>query len=337
MFYTERNGKLLGILLLSWIFVLFAAAAAAAAELVRTSPAADAVVRGNREDVQIKANFLTEKDRFLSSENFRIKVNGFDCLSSTLVLGNTVVCKASSMLRYGDNKVIIEYPGADEKWTIYEWSFRLVEDGQGAGKKRGELTCNAKEAFEQGDVLKVKLEARTGGRAYFAIEPLLYRKEMRETSPGVYEGEYEVQEGDNLRQGVLTAQVVYSDGRFEDYRCAQKVDLAAYLFRVHIKTPEPDSEVGQYFDITGVTRPNSRISLVPRMTVAGSSLNSYIAGAAASVNQGAIEVMADEEGNFSVHFGFPLRLPGTLHRFTVTAIDPNGLRSIPYSFSVKVK
>lgn len=85
---------------------------------------------------------------------------------------------------------------------------QAVPDPQGAktspGPRIQELMSNAATSpFGLGKVVQVGIQGDPGALAVFDIGQARTGIAMRETTPGVYVGEYRVQEGDNLRQATI--------------------------------------------------------------------------------------------------------------------------------------
>jgi len=117
-------------------------------------------------------------------------------------------------------------------------------------------------------------------------------------------------------------------------------ELSSYFFKVKILSPKEDEEVGLYFDIIGITKPNILVNIVPQPNLGGWERSfTQTTKSSLGANPGAIEVTSDEEGYFKIRFGFPIKIPiiSVSYKFIVTAIDENGYRSLPAIFTVKVK
>lgn len=280
------------------------ACGANAIELLRTYPESNEHITTRKADLTLRLTFQSDGDFYLSSEHFKMWLNGKDISRECLVLGNSVSCKPKFYLQSGENHVKIMYKRSKtSEMTPYEWSFIIDETSQtkATPTDRTSLTFNSEEKLGEGDILDVKLVAAPNGNAAFSLGSLIYNRPMKEESPGVYRGIYEIKFGDGIQGEHITATLRHGDGSVETFATKQTVSIAAFLFKVRILNPLPDSTVGQYFDIEGKTRPGSRVSIAPSLAVGGSSLGDYLTGSNITSNtQGAIEVFADEKGYFKV-------------------------------------
>ncbi|MDQ7826469.1 MAG: hypothetical protein RDV48_26945 [Candidatus Eremiobacteraeota bacterium] len=324
----SRNhlGRVLLLLLVAVIFLLSTAGGAGAIEINRVTPAPGAVVEEEKPTVYIY--FTLAKKEELNPGKLKVFLNDKDVSWKCLSLPQSVSLEPSFRFPEGTNTIRVLYDRGEGDPLRYEWSFTIKTKET---VKSG-LTHNAADTLFEGDMLEVSLKAEPGGKASFSIGSLKQGIAMEEESTGLYKGKYRVSRDDTLKNEKITARFTSREGSATDYEAEKPVKIAGYFFKVRIMKPLNDSKVDSYFDIEGKTRPGAKVSIAPQTGFMGSFGTNVPSGA-----QGAIEVMADENGFFKLHYGFPIKLPGTQHRFIVSAWDKDGNRSIPYVFSVKVK
>ncbi len=302
------------------------------AQEITTNPQRDSVTEASLEYFQIEANLF----RYSNPENIKIIINGHNASPFTTLIAKKLMIPASEFLKYGKNDVELSFTeGSDGKTVLHSWSFTLKEPSPGR-----ELTHNAPEKLEEGDVLEVTLKASPYGKAKFSINPIITDINMTETSPGVYNGKYEIRHGDNIKNGILTSDIVYPNGEAGHFVSSKKLNISAYFFKVKIISPQQDEEVDLYFDIEGRTRPNSAVYIVPQTGIGGWG-NLFTSPTKSSLGSvpGAIELAADSKGYFKIHYGFPIKVPlmSMKYKFFITATDSEGNKSMTTILSVQVR
>lgn len=205
--------------------------------------------------------------------------------------------------------------------VIRQWTFDVVPT-----ELIQSVTHNGKDALGEYQELKVKMEAEPGVRATFSIDNKRKEYPMTEVSRGVYEGTYTVKPGDYYL-GVPIQGNLHLGSRKESRDADKPATLFGHLFRVHIVEPLSGKAPSNTFKIKGRTRPGSKVSLVPRL-----SLNSKTPAPSSrwsSNGGGNIEGRADEDGFFEVEYGLPMKVPGVNVVLSVYAVSPDGERSVP--------
>jgi hypothetical protein len=305
--------------------LLFTVSGARAFEIVRVIPSPDSTIEETRPALLIYIK--TGGQEQIDQKKLRLTINGNEASWKCLVMPNCITCNTEFRFPDGRNLIKFRYEGNGAPLD-YEWSF-VIKPGESIS---GVVTHDARDKLQESDVLTVTLKGPAGGRARFDIGTFKTGLPMEEISPGIYEGKYEVQKNDSAKEQDILVRLQAKDGDAHNYISESKVTIAAYFFKVRILSPKPDSEVDSYFDIVGRTRPHSKVSIAPNMVFTGGMGTNTSPG-----GLGAIEVMADEKGNFKVHYGFPIKVHGMNYRFVVTAWDADDNKSFPVSFFVKVK
>ena len=175
------------------------------------------------------------------------------------------------------------------------------------------------------------MQAPRGGKAWVHIDYLLKKFDLVENFPGNYEGSYKVSTGDYVNKAKVLGYYENSKGQITEIKANEPLNILTSIFQVMVISPVSGEKVGQYFSIVGRTRPGSKVTLAPGVTFQSGGVKSPSQG------QGGISQYADEEGNFNIYFGLPLRIKGLKFSFTIFAIDPLGNRSLPATFIVYVR
>jgi hypothetical protein len=312
------------IIAFSFIFFSLFPSCVQAFEIIRVVPAPDSIIEEIKPAVviYIKAGEKEEIDQ----KRIHLVINGNEASWKCLVMPGCISCTTEFRFPDGMNTIKFNYEGK-ERTLDHEWSF-VIKPRESIS---GVVTHDARDKLQENDILTVEMKGPAGGKALFDIGTFKTGLPMEEVSPGIYQGRYEVQKNDNARDQDILVKLIAKDGEAH-YISQTRVTLAAYFFKVRILSPKPDSEVDNYFDIIGRTRPHSKVSIAPNMVFTGGMGANTSPG-----GLGAIEVMADEKGNFKVHYGFPIKVHGMNYRFVVTAWDADDNKSFPMSFYVKVK
>lgn len=210
---------------------------------------------------------------------------------------------------------------------VRRWQFEVVEVSLIES-----VTHNAEEALGEYQELQVQIVAAPGERVTFSIADERHEYPTEEVSEGVYEGVYTVMPGD-YHLGVPIRAHLYSGEGEEQHDSEKPASLFGHLFRVHIIEPLSGKAPSNNFLIKGRTRPGSKVSLVPRL-----SLSSNTPAPSSRWDRdggGSIETRADEDGFFEVEYGVPIALPSLSVVLSVFAVTPEGERSVPITLRYK--
>ena len=204
---------------------------------------------------------------------------------------------------------------------VKKWNFEVVPT-----EFIKSVTHNGREALGEYQDLKVRMEAEPGIKATFTIDTKRKEHPMTEVSRGVYEGTYTVKPGDYFL-GVPIHGHLHFGSRKESRKSEEPAKLFGHLFRVHIIEPVAGKAPSKNFTIKGRTRPGSKVSIVPRL-----SLNSNTPAPSSRWGRGGggnIEAQANDEGFFEIDYGVPITLPNLSVVLNVYAVSPSGERSVP--------
>lgn len=309
--------------LFALLVMYFLAMPTMALEVTRVEPEPDSELQETEPIIRIYV--APAKGEIIDPNKISILLNGKKIANRCLVIQNGITCVPDDRFPQGKNTLQFIYAGTPQREFSWSFTVRNVSD------PKGELTHNATNgALQEGEILEVELKSKPGGSARFDIGNWKEDMAMREESPGVYKGSYKVERMNSAKDQIVSASLRLPGGETLHFESPRRVTISAYFFKVKILSPANDSEVANYFDIIGRTRPGSRVSLAPQLHFTG-GIGANPGG------MGAIEVMADEKGNFKIHYGMPIKIPGMQLNFMVTARDTEGNISLPVSFSVKIK
>lgn len=321
--------KKTSIITICFIFMLLLRGNANSMDIIRVVPAPDSTVESVKPTLYVY--YSASENEKIDLDKVKLWLNGNSVTWKCLVMQNCISCDTSFRFPQGKNTIRFLYDS--EKPSEYTWSFNVKTRDEIKSDSKGIFTHNYEEPLQEGDAFEVKLVSEPGGKAVFNIGSWKKDISMKETSPGVYEGKYIVERYDNVKDQPITAAVSIKSKGLLQYESDKRISISAYFFKVKIISPKSDTKVEPYFDIIGRTRPKALVSVAPNTGFSGG----IGADTGGSSTQGAIEVMADEKGYFTIHYGFPIKLPGMKHRFFVIATDNEGNKSFPITFSVQVK
>jgi hypothetical protein len=221
----------------------------------------------------------------------------------------------------GPVEVRFAYRTAAGQAVDQTWSFQVKPRSHIASVRH-----DAAGELGQYDDLQVEMQADPGGQAWFEIEGLADEVPMQEVSPGLYRGAYSVEPGDFRLQAAVIGHLRLDSGT-SALAADHPVSVFGHLFRVRVYEPLNGAQVPLNFVIRGRTRPFARISVTPRI-----GFNDALTAPTRDNPEndtGTIPGEADAQGNFSINYGFPIKLPSMRLAFTVVATDAEGNRSIP--------
>jgi hypothetical protein len=130
------------------------------------SPAADEMIQNNRP--LIRASFSPET---VNSSSIRIFVNDKDVTPSAIKTNSFIMYNPLSPLPEGRNEVRLRYTDTGEKsWEFYVDTMNLIYS----------VKHDASEVLVTADEIIITMEGRTGARAWFSIENIIYDIPMEE-------------------------------------------------------------------------------------------------------------------------------------------------------------
>ncbi len=261
----------------------------------------------------------------------RLWVDGKEVSGSCLRTPMFVSYQPMSEMKKGSVRVRFTIPVVGKEPTELRWTFKVDPTGR---IKRVSYTHDGGDQLQEYDELTVTMEAETGGEAWFTIERIQGKHELKEIEEGIYQGTYLVKPGDYAMGAKVKAYLTFGP-KTEEKEADQDIVIFGHLFRVKIYEPADGSEVETQFKIRGRTRPDCKVILVPNigfndnMAAPNSSNVNTATGQAAGGTTGSIETNADANGFFEFNYGVPLRLPNMRVVMNIYAVDPEGERSVP--------
>jgi len=310
------------------VLVIMLEASACALEIIGIQPADGSTAHNPRPRISIE--FKDQEALAVNKKKVIVKLDGEDISARLLGLGRFLIYVPAVLLRSGLHTITLEYPGKDGSLISRESAFTIA-----LPKLIRSLSHNGLEPLVADDVLEVVMEAPPGGKAEFAYGDLLARHPMKEIKPGIYKGAYKIPFGEQKTRSTLIGYYTSPGGDIDVLEADQLLNIHAMFFKVHILSPKMGEEVGNYFAIKGRTRPFSEVHILPMASVGGFDASPNSSGTGKGL--GVITKKADENGEFEVFYGVPIKIGGMKFNVTVYADDPEGNRSLYYTFWVKVK
>lgn len=308
-----RKSAFLVVLIL--LFGLLVATGWAEGTSLLLSPPPDGEVQSNDLIVSVTVSGPLSKSLKLSTA--KLFVDGRNVTGLCLRTEEYMSFRPMTPLELGLVEARLEFANG----VIRQWNFRVVPT-----KLIESITHNGSDALGEYQELKVQMKAEPGLKATFSIDKKRKEYPLEEISRGLYEGVYTVAPGDYFLEVPIHGHIHL--GTRKESRSSEKMaTLFGHLFRVHIIEPLSGVAPSNNFMIKGRTRPNSKVSIVPRLsfnsnTPAPSSRWSKSGG-------GSIETHADDEGYFEIEYGVPIRVPSLSVVLAVFAVSPSGERSVP--------
>lgn len=300
-----------------WLLLLCLALSAGARDLIHVTPGQGEVVTGGRPVITINI----PKNAPIPYDSARIWVNGKE-VGGLLRTPMFVSYQPPGELPEG--KVDVRFTAGN---TTLSWDFVI--------KYRQSITSVSHDAVEnlgEYDEVKVTMKGEPGGKAWFDLEGLAEKVPLEEKEAGVYTGQLLIEPGSNKMGAKLTA-FLRLGPRTHQLSSEKPVNVFGGLFRVKIFGPPSGSKVDSTFNLTGRTRPGSKVICAPNLGIADGITPPVtatdIAGRRQGATTGSVEATADEKGYFTIEYGVPIVLPNLQVAMAVYAIDPQGNRSAP--------
>lgn len=207
----------------------------------------------------------------------------------------------------------------------------MASDGYGNSNTAQSLfidrfTVQPIQQLEPGAELNFTLIGAPNARASFSINGVTYNQPMRETSRGVYQGQYVVrrqdyfpasgttvtaslQAGNQLVRARLDQNLVASNG--------SNTNTSTNQIPLEILSPQNNSQVSGTVEVRGKSAPNATVdvSVQAKTSLAG------LIGFNRNVFSRTIE--ADSQGNFSFSFQPVISVPGTQYQVSLNATKGN--------------
>lgn len=257
----------------------------------------------------------------MDTDSVVLRVNGVDRAREAQINENLVSYTPRADLPAGENQ--IEFIARDKAGNEVRgiWTFIVTQ----ASDIVKSLTHTGTRNLEPGDTLTVTLQGEPGGRATFSIGRTVIDRPMRETSPGVYVGEYVVRKGDVFNKDVVTASLTTSLGSSFNIEAAERVGFVAGSLGVPtITSPAEGDRVSSPLIVRGRADKGSRV----RVRIEYSALALGILRLTGAVYDRVVET--DANGNWSTG---EIRLEGAAgtrgadYTVSVTSVAADGKES----------
>lgn len=261
-------------------------------------------------------------------KNYTITLNGNDITFLSHKSKNRISLNPLQYLSFGKNqvKIAVDVNGQliEKQWCFtYDKNVNITN-----------IDFEPKDALIEGDELKVKMEGRPGGRAWFNLTDKIANIPMDETYSGSYEGTYKVKRGDLIKGVPITCYLDIPNENISRLESKELVSIQADFFRIRIISPKNAEQVEQNFKICGRTRPEATVRLTAKIElkkIAGINLGNI------KTESGGIKAKADQNGYFEIEFGFPIKVKDISFNLTFFATDLNGNCSLPAMLTVYTK
>lgn len=173
---------------------------------------------------------------------------------------NGITFQPSEDLALGEHLVGVQVTDRAGNVAIQRWNFNVASTRQFA------ITAfehTATDPVSPGDVIRVRLEAPAAGTASYAIGNMEPR-DLRQTQPGVYTGEYTVRKTDAFEDAVVTARYTSKNGQVFTVESNQKVNSKAAptrqtLDKPIIDQPQNNQQVTSPLVVRGRAEPGSDV------------------------------------------------------------------------------
>ncbi|MHB1190198.1 MAG: hypothetical protein ACYC08_05090, partial [Armatimonadota bacterium] len=128
------------------------------------------------------------------------------------------------------------------------------------------VTLNSTGPFQEEDVLTLTVQGKPDGKGTFTVPGVKENISLTEIRPGVYQGEYIVQPGDELYNVPVTATIDYADKSSLSLasRPVTIKTIPGYLPR--IISPHQGSEIASPIAVQGIGEPGSTVRVTVRFT-----------------------------------------------------------------------
>ncbi len=189
------------------------------------------------------------------------------------------------------------------------------------------ITHSATMPVSPGEVLQVRMQGDPGGRATYDIGSNRIGNVMAETSPGIYIGNYMIQQGDSFQNAPVTGHLTVSGRTPVSLSTTTNISMRSSQIGLQITSPQSGSTVEKNFTISGVTSPFAKVSLNVKAFIG-------IMGLGMDNNLMTAQVQANEAGNFqyTINDWFPVN--GGSYTITGTAQNAQGQQSSTVTLKV---
>ena len=233
---------------LTWLLLLAVSTGARALELSHT-PKTDEVVPTARPVITV---FLPMGQSLKLSEA-HLWLNGADVSGQCQKNDAYVTYRPLNELSSGSQSVRFALGSIDLSWT-----FKVKQLDPIAS-----ITLTAPPQPGEFDEVTVEMHGAAHALAWFTVEDIPGQTPMRETSPGVYLGSFEIPALFTALRAQVTGYL--RDGQAVVERKARSLSLITSGFRVKILDPEPYGDISGKLTMHARTRPGCDVLITPRI------------------------------------------------------------------------
>lgn len=270
---------------------------------------------------------IYSNELFANNPKVRVWLNGTEIPKNQILNMGFLLVDASQAARLGENSAKLSVALPDGSNFEKAWKFELFPPPTSKL-----LTHDADASLVDGEVLRISCKAEPNAKIQLFLPKIFSSLPMHEFSSGHYEARYRVRTGDFVENAILTAVITMPNGKIQRISAEKRISVDAKFFTVKILEPKNFSQTDIYCTIKGKTRPNSVVMITPSNSIIG--MPSSKTGV-----PGAVTVDADEDGFFSLRYGFPIKVPliKMQYKFYISAVDSENNRSLTTVLTVYVK
>jgi hypothetical protein len=223
-------------------------------------PQADSIITQNRPN--ISATFSDASGSGIDPNSIKMLLNGEDITKNVNATQAFVSYRPDNLLPAGVNTIELSLTDRAGNKAVSTWKFNLRE----AASIIKSVAYNAPENAGPGDVITVTIEGEEKNTAKFwfvsSAGNKLTEQPMRETSPGVYTGEYTIRRSDNLNNASVVGAITTASDSVYTLTADKKIGgQSAALTKPKITNPAADSSVASPVTIKGTADPGSTIQV----------------------------------------------------------------------------
>lgn len=255
-----------------------------------------------------------------------IEVNGKNVTAQATVTQDFVSYRPSTPLPSGRATVKVSAKDKAGNTTSESWAFIA----RAAADVITSFTHSSLTDLQPGDVITVTMEGEPGGTASFSIvlnDEKLRTEQMRETSAGVYAGEYTIRRNDTLAGASIVGSLTTRAGHTYTTQSAAPVTVPAQTpAPPKITSPAQGVAVASPLQIEGTAAPNTRVRL--RLDYQTTVLGALTMTGVLTEQT----VDADGDGRFKsepINLGTLVKGKGTTYTLTAVSVGATGEESEP--------
>lgn len=263
----------------------------------------------------------------VDAESAVLKVNGKDCTADASANQSFINYRPDKTLPAGEVGVSVSIADKAGNRTEKTWKFTMVATASVIKS----FTYTTVDAPAPGDEITAKLEGKAGGTASFwFVDPAgnkLRTQVMKETSPGIYTGEYIVRKGDDLGGAEVVGSLALPSGASYTLTAENKIGGTALAPDTPvIKKPIADSKVASPLTVIGTAPQNSQV----RLKIEYSTVVLGAFTMAGTLAEQVVDV--NDKGEFlskSIDLSTIVKGKNTTYTLTAVAISASGKESEP--------